>query len=192
MSSGLSCSGAQPRGGEHVQPGAPERRSVWGGWSSRASSTLSRIRSARGWGGFGSPARAVAPLVGPLVQVCKMRFAARVSSSFSASVNSTPRSTSRVRIAAARSWRLERKDEPAAAGVEVGVGVGVLDGQGRLAQPADAMHRADDAELAQSGGLVEATHLGLPADEAGIVGRQVARSAGNPAAGGRAGYGGNS
>ena len=42
------------------------------------------------------------------------------------------------------------------------------------------MHRADDAELAQSGGLVEATHLGLPADEAGIVGRQVARNAGNP------------
>ena len=121
-----------------------------------------------------------------------MRFAARVSSSFSVVGELDPEVDVEGANRRGQVVPAGGKDEPAAAGVEVGVGEGVLDGQGRLAQPADAMHRADDAELAQSGGLVEAAHLGLPADEAGIVGRQVARSARQSAAGGRAGYGGNS
>jgi len=62
-------------------------------------------------------------------------------------------------------------DQPAASGVEVGVGKGVLDCQGGLAQPANAMHRADDTELAQAGGLVQPEHFGLAADEAGIMRR---------------------
>jgi len=61
--------------------------------------------------------------------------------------------------------------QPAPAGVEVRIGIGVLDGQRRLAQTAEALYRGEQAVLADPGALVQALHLLLAADEVAVVAR---------------------
>src|SRR5436309_2362465 len=146
---------------------SPLRRSLSGGWSRTGESTLSSSSNAQGDGGFASPARAAAPRSARSCNSRRTRLAARRSSRFSSSSNVMSKSRS--------------SERRAPAGVEVGKGVSVLDGEGRLAEAADAVHRREHPEATAAGGPVQELHLGLAADEARVVRRDVPWGAGDAA-----------
>ena len=62
------------------------------------------------------------------------------------------------------------------AGRRIKITVGILDGQGRLAHAADALHRGENAVLPEAGGFVETLHLDCAADEVGVVGIDVSQA----------------
>ena len=144
-------------------------RSDCGGWSSAGWSTLSSSRSALRLGRVIFAGAGFGALDGAAFQFGKHAAGGEGVVAFLGVVEGEAKVEIEPAQGGGEAGFPGAADEPAAAGVEVGIGVGVLDGEGGLADAAHALHRGEHAEAAESGGFVQALHLRLAADEAGIV-----------------------